>query len=93
MTAEDTYLHAVERMLHGIAPEHRATVLDDLRGHFADAEEAGRPIEETIRALGAPQEIADRAREEFEQRTPGRRSPGRSSPGACCRVRPWCWRS
>ncbi|MFC5433277.1 hypothetical protein ACFPJ2_06240 [Microbacterium suwonense] len=65
MTAEDTYLHAVERMLHGIAPEHRATVLDDLRGHFADAEEAGRPIEETIRALGAPQEIADRAREEF----------------------------
>lgn len=65
MTAEDTYLHAVERMLRGIAPEHRATVLDDLRGHFADAEEAGRPIEETIRALGAPQEIADRAREEF----------------------------
>ncbi|MGB3375687.1 MAG: DUF1700 domain-containing protein [Microbacterium sp.] len=65
MTTEDDYLRAVERMLRGIAPEHRATVLDDLRGHFADAEEAGRPVEETIRALGAPQEIAERAREEF----------------------------
>src|SRR5690606_8967394 len=65
MTTEDDYLRAVERMLRGIAPEHRATVLDDLRGHFADAEEAGRPVVETIRALGAPQEIAERAREEF----------------------------
>lgn len=65
MTAEDTYLRSVERMLRGIAPEHRAAVLDDLRAHFADAEEAGRPIDETITGLGSPKQIADRAHEEF----------------------------
>lgn len=65
MGPEDTYLHAVERMLRDIAPEHRVAVLDDLRGHFADAAEVGRPLDETIAALGTPKEIADRAREEF----------------------------
>ncbi|MGQ7312555.1 HAAS signaling domain-containing protein [Microbacterium arabinogalactanolyticum] len=62
---EDDYLRSVERMLSGIAPAHRTAVIDDLRSHFADAEELGRPVEETIRNLGTPEEIADRAREEF----------------------------
>lgn len=65
MTIKDSYLRDVDRMLRGISPEHRAAVLDDLRGHFADAEETGRTAEETIRALGTPKEIADRAVEEF----------------------------
>ncbi|MDQ0614733.1 hypothetical protein QF046_002374 [Microbacterium sp. W4I4] len=65
MTTEDDYLRSVERMLRGIAPEHRTAVLDDLRGHFADAEDAGRPVDEIVRGLGTPQEIADRAVEEF----------------------------
>jgi hypothetical protein len=65
MTTEDDYLRSVERMLKGIAPEHRTAVLDDLRGHFSDAAEAGRSVDETIRGLGTPQEIADRAVEEF----------------------------
>lgn len=65
MTTEADYLRSVERMLRGIAPEHRAAVLEDLRGHFADAEDAGRPVDEIVRGLGTPQEIADRAVEEF----------------------------
>ncbi|MFD5225971.1 hypothetical protein ACFWHT_10170 [Microbacterium sp. NPDC058342] len=65
MTTEDEYLRSVERMLNGIAPEHRAAVIDDLRAHFADADEAGRPVEDTIRGLGSPIEIAERAAEEF----------------------------
>lgn len=65
MTAEDVYLRAVERMLRSIRSEHRATVLDDLRAHFADADDAGRSVEETVQALGTPEEIAARAREEF----------------------------
>ncbi|MBN8424945.1 DUF1700 domain-containing protein [Microbacterium esteraromaticum] len=65
MSTEDTYLRSVERMLAGIAPEHRGAVLDDLRAHFADAEAEGRPLDETIRTLGAPRQIAERAREEF----------------------------
>lgn len=65
MTTQDDYLRSVERMLHGIASEHRTAVLDDLRAHFADAEEAGRPVDEIIRSLGTPTEIADRAVEEF----------------------------
>jgi len=65
MTAEDTYLRSVERMLSSIAPEHRADVLEDLRGHFADAEESGRPVDDIIRGLGTPAEIAERAQEEF----------------------------
>ncbi|MFD5214201.1 HAAS signaling domain-containing protein [Microbacterium sp. NPDC058345] len=65
MTAEDAYLRSVERMLRGIGPEHRIAVLDDLRAHFADAEEAGRPVDDTIASLGTPNEIAERAHEEF----------------------------
>jgi len=65
MNAEDTYLRSVERMLSSIAPEHRADVLDDLRGHFADAEESGRPVDDIIRGLGTPADIAERAQEEF----------------------------
>lgn len=65
MITEDEYLRSVERMLRGIAPEHRTAVLDDLRGHFADAQDAGRPVDEIVRGLGTPQEIADRAVEEF----------------------------
>lgn len=65
MTTEEKYLQDVERMLRGIAPAHRQTVLDDLRGHFADAAELGRPVDEVVAGLGAPGEIAERAREEF----------------------------
>lgn len=65
MNVEDSYLRSVERRLRAIAPEHRRAVLDDLRGHFADAGDAGRPVDETIRGLGSAQEIADRAVEEF----------------------------
>src|SRR5690606_2793440 len=65
MTTKDDYLRSVERMLSGIAPEHRTAVLEDLRGHFADAEDAGRPADEITRGLGAPREIAGRAVEEF----------------------------
>lgn len=65
MTTEDDYLRSVERMLSAISPEHRTAVLEDLRGHFADAEEAGRPVDEVVRGLGSPAEIADRAVEEF----------------------------
>ncbi|MGB4137622.1 MAG: DUF1700 domain-containing protein [Microbacterium sp.] len=65
MTTEDEYLRSVERMTRGTAPAHREAVLDDLRGHFADAAEAGRPIDEVIAGLGAPAEIAEQAREQF----------------------------
>ncbi|MDT0157874.1 DUF1700 domain-containing protein [Microbacterium sp. ARD32] len=65
MTTKHDYLRSVERMLRGIDAEHRTAVLEDLRGHFADAEDAGRPVDEIIRGLGAPREIADRAVEEF----------------------------
>ncbi|WP_309127064.1 HAAS domain-containing protein [Microbacterium sp.] len=65
MNAEDTYLRSVERMLRGIAPEHRTAVLDDLRAHFADAEDAGRAVDDTITSLGTPKQIAERAHEEF----------------------------
>lgn len=65
MSTEDTYLRSVERMLGDIAPEHRAAVLDDLREHFADAEEAGRSVDEIAQSLGTPRQIADRAHEEF----------------------------
>lgn len=69
MSTEDTYLRSVERQLSGIASEHRTDVLEDLRGHFADAEEAGRSVDDTIRGLGTPAEIAARAREEFGETT------------------------
>lgn len=65
MSTEDTYLRSVDRMLRGIAPEHRTAVLDDLRGHFADAADAGRSVDEVVRGLGTPREIAERAHEEF----------------------------
>lgn len=65
MRTEDTYLRSVERMLRSIAPAHRTAVLDDLRAHFADAEEAGRSAEEVAQSLGTPAEIAERAAEEF----------------------------
>ncbi|MGF2949587.1 HAAS signaling domain-containing protein [Microbacterium alcoholitolerans] len=65
MSTEDTYLRSVERMLRDIAPEHRTAVLDDLREHFADAADAGQPVDETIRGLGTPRTIAERAHEEF----------------------------
>ncbi|GAA3935866.1 HAAS signaling domain-containing protein [Microbacterium soli] len=65
MTTRDDYLRSVERMLGDIAPAHRGAVLDDLRAHFADAEDAGQPVDETIRSLGTPAEIAERAAEEF----------------------------
>lgn len=65
MTTKDDYLRSVERMLSGIAVEHRTAVLEDLRGHFADAEDAGLPVDTIIRGLGTPDEIADRAVEEF----------------------------
>ncbi|MEJ1089191.1 DUF1700 domain-containing protein [Microbacterium sp. Mu-80] len=65
MSTEDTYLRSVERMLRDIAPEHRTAVLDDLRQHFADAEEAGRSADEIAQSLGTPREIADRAHDEF----------------------------
>ncbi|MFE6996562.1 hypothetical protein ACFVAE_11435 [Microbacterium sp. NPDC057659] len=65
MTTEEKYLRDVERMLRGIDPDHRQTVLDDLRGHFADAADLGRPVDEVVVGLGAPAEIAERAREEF----------------------------
>lgn len=65
MTTKDDYLRSVERTLSDIAPEHRAAVLEDLRGHFEDAEDAGRPVDTIIGGLGTPQEIADRAVEEF----------------------------
>src|SRR5690606_40328428 len=61
MTTEDDYLRSVERMLSAISPEHRTAVLEDLRGHFADAEEAGRPFDEVVRGLGYPTVIAVRA--------------------------------
>lgn len=66
---EDDYLRSVERMLSGIDAEHRTAVIDDLRGHFADAEDAGLPIQDTIRGLGTPEEIAARAAEEFGGRS------------------------
>ena len=65
MTTKDDYLRSVERTLSDIAPEHRAAVLEDLRGHFEDAEDAGRSVDTIIGGLGTPQEIADRAVEEF----------------------------
>ena len=58
MNVEDRYMRSVERRLRTIAPEQRSAVLDDLRGHFADAGDAGRPVDETIRGLGSAQEIA-----------------------------------
>jgi uncharacterized membrane protein len=64
MTRDD-YLRSVERMLRGIDPAHRTDVLEDLRGHFADAEETGLSVEEIIRGLGTPEQIAERAVEEF----------------------------
>lgn len=81
MTTEDDYLRSVERMLRGIGPEHRTAVLEDLRGHFADAEDAGRPVDEIIRSLGTPTEIADRAVEEF----------GADADGTGARAE-WAWR-
>lgn len=65
MATEDEYLRSVERMLRSIAPANRTAVVDDLRAHFADAEDAGRSVDDTIRGLGTPREIAERAREEF----------------------------
>lgn len=65
MTTEDQYLRDVERMLRGIAPAHRQTVVDDLRSHFADAADLGRPVDDVIAGLGSPAEIAERARDEF----------------------------
>lgn len=65
MTTEDRYLRSVERMLRRLTPEHRTAVLDDLRGHFADAADAGRTVGDTIAGLGTPKQIAERAAEEF----------------------------
>lgn len=65
MSTEDTYLRSVERMLRDIAPEHRTAMLDDLREHLAESSDAGQSVDETIRGLGTPQQIAERAHEEF----------------------------
>lgn len=65
MNAQDAYLDDVRRRLDGLTRTQRATVLDDLRGHLADAADAGRSDEEAITALGSPTEIAARVYEEF----------------------------
>lgn len=65
MNTHDTYLEEICRRLDGLTPSQRETVLDDLRGHLADAADAGRSQEETQAALGTPSEIAQRSYEEF----------------------------
>lgn len=65
MNAQDAYLDDVRRRLDGLTDSQRATVLDDLRGHLADAADAGRSDAEAIAALGSPAEIAARVYEEF----------------------------
>lgn len=65
MNAQETYLDEVRRLLDGLNRARRTIVLDDLRGHLADAADAGRSPEEAVRALGSPEEIAARAYEEF----------------------------
>lgn len=65
MTTAASYLRRARRHLYAIGAGPRKEVLDDLRAHFADAAEMGLQIDEVIENLGAPEEVAARAREGF----------------------------
>ena len=62
MTDQDTavsrYLRALEAALHGVPADARQEILDDVGAHFADAEAAGIGVDDTIRALGKPHDVA-----------------------------------
>ncbi len=57
MMTFDRYL---EEVLHNVlaSPEDRERLEADLRAHFTQAEAKGEPVDQILRALGAPEEVA-----------------------------------
>ncbi|MGI5189749.1 HAAS signaling domain-containing protein [Promicromonospora sp. CA-289599] len=73
MTAntEGAYLRDVGKRLRALTPEQREAVLDDVRAHFAEAEDAGRTPEQAAESLGDPAQFTERVRAELGHE-PGR---------------------
>lgn len=62
---EDAYLRDVGKRLRSLTPEQRDAVLDDVRAHFAEAEDAGRTPEQAAESLGDPAQFTARVRDEL----------------------------
>lgn len=65
MKAEESYLRDIGKRLKALTPEQREAVLDDVRAHFAEAEEAGRTPEQAAESLGDPAQFTERVRAEL----------------------------
>jgi hypothetical protein len=68
---EGAYLRDVGKRLRALTPEQRDAVLDDVRAHFAEAEDAGRTPEQAAESLGDPAQFTERVRAELGHE-PGR---------------------
>lgn len=68
---EGAYLRDVGKRLRSLTPEQRDAVLDDVRAHFAEAEDAGRTPEQAAESLGDPAQFTERVRAELGHE-PGR---------------------
>lgn len=68
---EGAYLRDVGKRLRSLTPEQRDAVLDDVRAHFAEAEDAGRTPEQAAESLGDPAQFTARVRDELGHE-PGR---------------------
>lgn len=62
---EGAYLRDVGKRLRSLTPEQRDAVLDDVRAHFAEAEDAGRTPEQAAESLGDPAQFTERVRAEL----------------------------
>jgi hypothetical protein len=62
---EGAYLRDVGKRLRALTPEQREAVLDDVRAHFAEAEDAGRTPEQAAESLGDPAQFTARVRDEL----------------------------
>ncbi|CAN5307573.1 hypothetical protein BH11ACT5_BH11ACT5_06580 [soil metagenome] len=74
------YLNALDRALNTVTPAVRATILEDVRGHIADAFDGGQAVAAVLEGLGSPEEMASSAVAELDLAPPTAAAKGTDSP-------------
>ena len=54
----EDYLNALDEALSTVTPDVRATILEDVRGHIADALDSGQAVTTVLERLGSPEAMA-----------------------------------
>jgi hypothetical protein len=66
MNELDAFLDKLEKELNFLDHDAARDIREEIRSHILDSAEAsGRPVEEIVNAMGSPQDIARRYRDEF----------------------------